>query len=157
MEKNTKRLNDAYDYLLYKHKIGGQEDMAKALGTSRPNVTNMLNGKVKVSDDTLRKVLEAFPDIFNVAWMFGEDEVMLIENLEFQKKQNEIPEYVQNLIDVATKLITKNEMLERKLEKSIAQNRDLGEQLSSLLTIIGANPTTKAIRTMPVNEDHPRV
>ena len=153
MEENTKRLNDIYDWLLYKHKINGQDDFAKALGTSRPNVTAMLNGRVKVTDDTLRKVNDAFPGCFNIMWMLTGEPPMLIEDMEENRKSSDIPDYVQKLIDMATRLISQNEILARKLEDDIALNRDLREQLSSLLTIYGMHKPLHPDEPMATNED----
>ena len=69
MESNTERLNDVYDFLNYKHIVKNQEEFANKLGTSRPNVTNMLRGNVKVSDQILRKVYSAFPGVFSLDWL----------------------------------------------------------------------------------------
>lgn len=140
MEDSTKRMNDVYDYLLYKHIIDGQADMAKELKTSRPNITAMLNGRQRVTDDTLRKINDAFPGIFNLTWLLTGELPMFIDDLSVNRKpQTDVPEYVQTLVDTAVKLIKKNETLEIKLERLIAHNEVLSDQLSTLLTMFGAN------------------
>lgn len=80
MDENTKRINDVYDYLIYKHVINGQEDMAKALKTSRPNITSMLSGKKSVSTETFRKISEAFPNIFSLNWLLTGTPPMFIDD-----------------------------------------------------------------------------
>lgn len=97
MDENTKRINDVFDYLLYKHIIKGQEDIANAIKTSRPNITAMLNGKKSVTTETLRKINNAFPGIFSVEWLLnGEGEMLVSEQTE--KRQNPQLSYVDELI-----------------------------------------------------------
>lgn len=139
MELNTKRFNDAYDWLLFQHLISGQSDFAESLKTSRPNITNMLNGKVRVTIDTMKKVHTAYPNIFNYSWIIGDPDVpMLIENEETKTKQTDIPEYIQMLVNTATSMIDTNRKLELKLARMIEQNEVLHEQLSFLLSTMGA-------------------
>lgn len=78
MFENTKRINDVYDYLLYKHIIKGQADFADALNMARPNVTAMLNGKKPVTTDTFRKIGDAFPNVFEMNWLITGELPMLI-------------------------------------------------------------------------------
>lgn len=79
MDENTKRMNDAYDYLLYKHLVTGHESLANALKTSRPNVTAMLNGRCNVTISTLKKLCDAFPGVFNQNYLLnGEGELLAV-------------------------------------------------------------------------------
>lgn len=78
MNDNTSRLNEVYDYLLFKHIINSHNDLAIALKTSRPAVTAMLNGRQKVSVETLRKIYEAYPGVFDLNYLLtGEGSLMV--------------------------------------------------------------------------------
>lgn len=115
MEENTKRINDVYDYLLYRHIIKGQEDMAIALKTSRPNITAMLNGKKNVSTETLRKISDAFPGIFTLNWLItGQFPMFLDSPYEEEKSKTEQSVDKSSLINAA--LAAKDETIASKEE-----------------------------------------
>ena len=128
MEENTKRINDVYDYLIYRHIINGQEDMANALKTSRPNITSMLSGKKSVTTETLRKINEAFPNIFSLRWLLiGEPPMFIDDPLKTNntsKSENVIDQ--SSLVNAA--LAAKDETIRAK-EETIASLHDTIEAL----------------------------
>ena len=135
MEENTKRINDVYDYLIYRHIINGQEDMANALKTSRPNITSMLSGKKSVTTETLRKINEAFPNIFSLKWLLiGEPPMFIDDPLKTNntsKSENVIDQ--SSLVNAA--LAAKDETIRSK-DETIATLRDTIESLKRENTLL---------------------
>ena len=128
MEENTKRINDVYDYLIYRHIINGQEDMANALKTSRPNITSMLSGKKSVTTETLRKINEAFPNIFSLKWLLiGEPPMFIDDPLKTNNTSKS-----ENVIDQSSLV---NAALAAK-DETIATLRDTIESLKRENTLL---------------------
>lgn len=128
MEENTKRINDVYDYLIYRHIINGQEDMANALKTSRPNITSMLSGKKSVTTETLRKISEAFPNIFSLKWLLTGELPMFIDD-PFKTSNTSKPDNVidqSSLINAA--LAAKDELIAAKQQVIDQLNHRLEEK-----------------------------
>lgn len=101
MLENTKRINDVYDYLLYRHIINGQADFADALNMARPNVTAMLSGKKPVSTDTLRKIGDAFPNVFAMNWLITGELPMFIDDPFQADNKNSQPIDQSSLVNAA--------------------------------------------------------
>ena len=129
MEDNTKRLNEVYDYLLYKHIVSGQNDFADALKTSRPNVTAMLNGRQRVTDETLRKVCNAFPNTFSMQYLLsGEGQLLVVHGGPSSDNLDQ-----SSLINAA--LAAKDETIRSK-DETIASLRETIESLKQQLSML---------------------
>jgi transcriptional regulator with XRE-family HTH domain len=80
----------AVDYIYKEHLANGQGELAKKIGISESALSRIMNDKKFVSDDTLRKMNEAFGGIFNMAYFRGEDpQCMLMEDLLYYKQHPE--------------------------------------------------------------------
>jgi transcriptional regulator with XRE-family HTH domain len=80
----------AVDYIYKEHLANGQGELAKKIGISESALSRIMNDKKFVSDDTLRKMNEAFGGIFNMAYFRGEDpQCMLIEDLLYYQQHPE--------------------------------------------------------------------
>ena len=51
----------------------GQADLARRTGIGENTISNILNGKNQVRDRTIRRLNEAFDNVFNIQWLRGED------------------------------------------------------------------------------------
>lgn len=80
----------AVDYIYQEHLVNSQGELAKKIGISDSALSRIMNDKKFVGDDTLRKMNEAFGDIFNMAYFRGEDpHCMLMEDLMYFKQHPE--------------------------------------------------------------------
>lgn len=142
MEDNTKRLNEIYDYLLYKHIVSGQNDFADALKTSRPNVTAMLNGRQRVTDDTLRKVCNAFPNTFSMQYLLsGEGQLLVAHGGPSSDNIDQ-----SSLINAA--IAAKDETIRSK-DETIASLRETIESLKQQISML-RNQANNEMFTFPI-------
>lgn len=80
----------AVDYIYKEHLASGQGELAKKIGISESALSRIMNDKKFVGDDTLRKMNEAFGNIFNMAYFRGEDpQCMLMEDLLYYQQHPE--------------------------------------------------------------------
>jgi transcriptional regulator with XRE-family HTH domain len=92
IDKNLKNelFKVAIDYIYKEHLVGSQGELAEKIGISASALSRIMNDKKFVGDDTLRKMNEAFGNIFNMAYFRGEDpHCMLIEDLAYYKQHPE--------------------------------------------------------------------
>jgi len=131
--KNQLFIN-AVDYLIEQKIVTDQKGVSERTGITESALSNIRNDKKIVSDKTIRKFLDGFPDIFNPAYFKGQniymtvqdsiDAKMMAEENKQEQPQPQIPDYVQRLCDEASRLSVRNEILERQCESLIAELRD---------------------------------
>ena len=135
MQTDTKCIKEVYDYLIYKHVISNQDEFALALGTSRPNVTNMLNGKVGVTKKTFQKICAAFPGVFNLDYLLtGEGELLASSE---QQPTNQEPDLQRELIESLKARIDDK-------DREIAYLRSVIDRLHNRLGVSQQWDTTRA-------------
>jgi uncharacterized spore protein YtfJ len=83
MEEYTKRVNQAYRWLLWLGVVDDKKSFAEKLGKERSNITRILNGKGSVTPYFINVILESFPGIFNAAWLKTGTGEMLVDNSSF--------------------------------------------------------------------------
>lgn len=81
-DKKTKneRFSVAVDYLFQKKLVTSQKDLADKIGITGPSYSRIKNGVKNVSDDTIRKMNDAFKGIFNMAYFRGESGWLLAKD-----------------------------------------------------------------------------
>ena len=92
IDKNLKNelFKVAVDYIYKEHLVGSQGELAEKIGISASALSRIMSNKKFVGDDTLRKMNEAFGNIFNMAYFRGEDPYcMLMEDLIYYKQHPE--------------------------------------------------------------------
>ena len=92
IDKNLKNelFKVAVDYIYKEHLVGSQGELAEKIGISASALSRIMSNKKFVGDDTLRKMNEAFGNIFNMAYFRGEDpHCMLMEDLMYYKQHPE--------------------------------------------------------------------
>lgn len=123
----VERINAAYDYLMWRKIIGGQEDVAAAMGSTQPNVSQALKGTPRVlTDKFIRRFCNAYP-VISVDWVLHELGEMLTDR---QKQEQPKPTPELSIIELAATLIKENEALRRQLTDAIAEVRTLREEMS---------------------------
>lgn len=159
MEENTKRIKDVYDYLIYRHIINGQEDMANALKTSRPNITSMLSGKKSVTTETLRKINEAFPNIFSIKWLLTGEPPMFIDDPFLKNNTSKSENVIDQSSLVNAALAAKDEIiaakqqvidqLSHRLEEKDVLITELRARIADLQRLASLTHTADPLRTYP--------
>jgi hypothetical protein len=123
----VERINAAYDYLIWRKIIGGQEDVAAAMGSTQPNVSQALKGAPRVlTDKFIRRFCNAYPTI-SVEWVLYEQGEMLKGS---QKQEQPRPTPELSIIELAATLIKENEALRRQLTDAISEVRTLREEMA---------------------------
>lgn len=71
------------DWIYANTEARNQADVSRKSGVYEPTISRALNGKIKrVKQETLRKINSAFGNVFNPAWLRGDSDIMLIEELQ---------------------------------------------------------------------------
>ena len=82
----TERFNKAYEFLKYEGVIHKQDDVAKAMGAGRPNISLALKGKESVlTDNFIIRFTNAFKQI-SLPWLLNEEGPMLTIQPEFKEE-----------------------------------------------------------------------
>lgn len=139
MQNRSKRINQAFRWLIWLEKIDGKNDFAEALGMQRSNVTNVLNGKSDASDRFLRNILTTFPGIFNRDWLLdGVGDMLATANglptFPFsppvnQPVETETREQRQSIIDLYAGLIKESESFRREIKNELEEVKNLRAEL----------------------------
>ena len=137
------------DWLVREKMVKDQQDLSMKTGISKNTISRIMTGKVEPKDDTLRKLNEAFGNIFNMAYLRGQSHVMLIADLEHENSKlseddslpySPIPRWADSLISILSEQIKKNEALNRELRHSIEEVNALRANLQNLLNKIPKTP-----------------
>lgn len=114
----------AVDYIYKEHLVGSQGELAEKIGISASALSRIMSNKKFVGDDTLRKMNEAFGNIFNMAYFRGEDpHCMLMEDLIYYKQHPEkrlVFDKQQETAPPAPQAIDYTFLIEKAVEKATA-------------------------------------
>lgn len=126
IDKNLKNklFKVAVDYIYKEHLVGSQGELAEKIGISASALSRIMSNKKFVGDDTLRKMNEAFGNIFNMAYFRGEDpHCMLMEDLIYYKQHPEkrlVFDKQQETTSPAPQAIDYTFLIEKAVEKATA-------------------------------------
>lgn len=139
MEKRTKRINQAYRWLIWLGEVDDKLSFAQRLGKERANITNILNGKADASDRFCGLVLSSFPGIFNRDWLLdGTGDMLATTNglpscsLSASAESQSVadtPEQQQSIIELYAGLIKESEAFRVEIRNELAEVRSLREEL----------------------------
>lgn len=76
----------AVDHLFREKLVNSQKDLAKKIGITETSLSRIKKGQRVVSDDTLRKMNEAFGHIFNMAYFRGRSTKLLIADVNYYEQ-----------------------------------------------------------------------
>lgn len=138
MKERTKRINQAFRWLIWLERIEGKNDFANILGLQRSNVTNILNGKGDASDKFCSIVLSSFPGVFNRDWLLDGvgDMLATAEGIPAcateptsTSSEKDTPSQRQSIIDLYAGLIKESESFRREIKDELAEVRILRSEL----------------------------
>lgn len=79
----------AIDHLFKEKKVNSQKELAEKIGITEPALSRIKGGNRAVSDETLRKMNDAFGGIFNMAYFRGESTCLLAEDAAYYQQHPE--------------------------------------------------------------------
>lgn len=132
--KQTTLRNDrfriALDYLYENGYVVDQRELSTKTGINEASISRILNNKVREpSETTLRKLNQAFDNMFNMQFFRGLSDDMLAKSNTQKEQTEQIPSWANNLIDIMSKQIAENEALHRQLTDALAQVNSLRAEL----------------------------
>lgn len=138
MNECTKRINQAYRWLIWLGEVDDKLSFAQRLGKERANITNILNGKMGASDRFCGLILASFPGIFNRDWLLdGTGDMLTAANGlptfpvvgSVADAESDTPDQRQSIIDLYAGLIKESEAFRREIKDELAEVRSLREEL----------------------------
>lgn len=138
MNECTKRINQAYRWLIWLGEVDDKLSFAQRLGKERANITNILNGKMGASDRFCGLILASFPGIFNRDWLLdGTGDMLTTANGlptfpvvgSVANVESDTPDQRQSIIDLYAGLIKESEAFRREIKDELAEVRLLREEL----------------------------
>ena len=141
---------------LHKYKgIRDQQHLASIIGITPNSMSRIMNGRNEPSEDTLRKLNEAFGNIFNMKYLRGlVPYPMLVEDEKEPKpeptpvdpgssftstsvsdvqKQKEQADIITDLLTQSAKLITENETIRRQLLEELTLLQQLRQDYTTAI------------------------
>ena len=76
----------ALDELKRRHIVKTQKELAQKMGVSEDTITRILKDRTEVTEDAISKLQTASGCIFNLQWLRGESDTMLMEKLNEPQK-----------------------------------------------------------------------
>lgn len=73
MELRNRIFKVAFEWLCQNRNVKDQSDLAKITKIGANTISLILNGKSKVSGVTIRRLNEAFDNVFNIEWLMGDE------------------------------------------------------------------------------------
>lgn len=135
MKERTRRINQAFRWLIWLERIEGKNDFANLLGLQRSNVTNIMNGKGDASDKFCGIILSSFPGIFNRDWLLDGVGDMLAttegipSSLMCAPSETDTSSQRQSIIDLYAGLIKESEAFRREIKDELTEVRTLRAEL----------------------------
>lgn len=126
----------AVEWLYDHNKVADQKELAQVTGITETTISRILNNKVKKpSDATVRRLLNAFPGLFNPNYFRGKSLYMLMSDVieekidAEEKKQNalDMDELLKKIEDLEKRIKEKDELLEHYRR----ENADLKSQIAN--------------------------
>lgn len=146
MELRNKIFRAAFEWLCQNKDVKGQADLARRTGIGENTISNILNGKNQVRDRTIRRLNEAFDNVFNIQWLRGEDtKYMLAADVPQGQIEGETPTKIytpEQAFSVA--LDAKQETIEAMRKEIFAK-----EQVISMLRAKITELESKALENHP--------
>jgi hypothetical protein len=139
MNERTKRVNQAYRWLIWLGEVDDKLSFAQRLGKERANITNILKKKGDASDRFCGLILASFPGIFNRDWLLDGVGNMLattngLPTSPFstqvnQQAETDTQEQRQSIIDLYAGLIKESESFRREIKNELEEVRNLRSEL----------------------------
>ena len=129
------------DWLIREHYVIDQRDLSHKTGITATTISRIMTGKVEPKDETLRKLNAAFGNMFNMQYLRGQSNTMLVADQEEATSLHEddktpyttLPKWADTLIEIMSKQIKENEALNQELRQSISDVDALRTDLQKLI------------------------
>lgn len=129
------------DWLIREHYVIDQRDLSHKTGITATTISRIMTGKVEPKDETLRKLNAAFGNMFNMQYLRGQSNTMLVADHEEATSLHEddktpyttLPKWADTLIEIMSKQIKENEVLNQELRQSISDVDALRTDLQKLI------------------------
>lgn len=117
----NERFRNAIDCLYAQKLIESDVDAASKIGISKSGFSRLLNDRKSVSDETLRKMNDAFGGIFNMAYFRGESDFLLVEDAKQKAVSPSTDEPTANIIELYASLIQDIEKIRQQVKQELAE------------------------------------
>ena len=114
----------AVDYLYSKNAIKADKELAEKIDVTPATLSRIRKDLSVVSDDTIRKMNEAFGGIFNLSYFRGESPYLLMKDAEETKQKAVSPstdEPTANIIELYASLIQDIERIRQQVKQELAE------------------------------------
>ena len=134
----NERFRVALDYLYQNGLVADQRELSEKIGVSETSISQILNNRVKKpSESTIRKLNEAFGNIFNPEYFRCNSENMLAEDTiqaaEPETDYVALPKWADSLIQMVTEQVKANEGMRRELRQSLEEVAALKQELKNAI------------------------
>ena len=124
---NNECFRVAVDYLYSKNAIKADKELAEKIDVTPATLSRIRKDHSSVSDDTLRKMNDAFGGIFNMAYFRGESTILLVKDVKDDRPTPSQPE--SDILELYARMIRKLDDTRMELQKEIAEVRQLKDEL----------------------------
>ncbi len=129
---NNECFRVAVDYLYSKNAIKTDKELAEKIDVTPATLSRIRKDHSSVSDDTLRKMNDAFGGIFNMAYFRGESTILLVKDIKDDHPTPSQPE--SDMLEIYARMIRKLDDTRIELQKEIAEVRQLKDELRLTLS-----------------------
>lgn len=135
IEKN-RRFLDAVDYLIQMKIVDSQKELSEITGITEATISNIRQYNREVSNKTIFKFLEHFPNLFNTDYFMCKSVEMTNpqKGKETKRQSNDIPAWADTFINILSKQVSENEALNRQLKAELEEVRTLRSELQQAIT-----------------------
>ena len=127
----------AVDYLYSKNAIKADKELAEKIDITPATLSRIRKDQSSVSDDTIRKMNDAFGGIFNLAYFRGESTWLLIQDAIDAKAETAAPHPTtqpeSDILELYARMIRKLDDTRIELQKEIAEVRQLKDELRQVI------------------------
>ena len=129
---NNECFRVAVDYLYSKNAIKADKELAEKIDVTPATLSRIRKDHSSVSDDTLRKMNDAFGGIFNMAYFRGESTILLVKDIKDEHPTPSQPE--SDILELYARMIRKLDDTRIELQKEIAEVRQVKDELRLTLS-----------------------
>lgn len=135
IEKN-RRFIDAVDYLIQMKIVDSQKELSELTGITASTFSNIRQYNKAVSNKTIFKFLEHFPNLFNTDYFMCKPVEMKNPQKvkETKRSSDEIPAWADTFINILSKQVVENEALNRQLKAELEEVHTLRAELQQAIT-----------------------
>ncbi|MBO5707624.1 MAG: helix-turn-helix transcriptional regulator [Bacteroidales bacterium] len=133
----NERFRVALDYLYKNGLVADQRELSEKIGVSETSISQILNNRVKKpSESTIRKLNEAFGNIFNPEYFRCNSDQLLSEVERVSEPMSDyvaLPTWADALIQMVTEQVKANEDMRRELRQSLEEVASLKQELQNAI------------------------